>query len=123
MAVQWRRSVWGKRGRSAALLVALTTVGLAGCAGQPGAAAVVDGSAVPTSDVEAALTELMPWFQGDGAYYLYLSGQDQTQAFGVDYLTTVSPYGTFYRRDWRRVVRRFHRLVWATGHPVVNWNG
>ncbi|GAA1566692.1 hypothetical protein GCM10009789_20250 [Kribbella sancticallisti] len=36
---------------------------------------------------------LMPWFQGDGAYYLYLSGQDQTKAFGVDYLTTVSPYG------------------------------
>ncbi|MFC8131004.1 polysaccharide lyase family 8 super-sandwich domain-containing protein [Streptomyces sp. NPDC057302] len=36
---------------------------------------------------------LMPWFQGDGAYYLYLSGQDQTQAYGVDYFTTVSPYG------------------------------
>ncbi|MFH8489538.1 polysaccharide lyase family 8 super-sandwich domain-containing protein [Streptomyces longisporoflavus] len=36
---------------------------------------------------------LMPWFQGDGAYYLYLSGQDQTQAFGADYFTTVSPYG------------------------------
>lgn len=35
---------------------------------------------------------LMPWFQGDGAYYLYLSGQDQTQAFGVDYYTVVSPY-------------------------------
>lgn len=35
---------------------------------------------------------LMPWFQGDGAYYLYLSGQDQTEAFGVDYFTTVSPY-------------------------------
>jgi hyaluronate lyase len=35
---------------------------------------------------------LLPWFQGDGAYYLYLSGQDQTQAYGVDYLTTVSPY-------------------------------
>ncbi|NED94329.1 silent information regulator protein Sir2 [Phytoactinopolyspora alkaliphila] len=35
---------------------------------------------------------LMPWFQGDGAYYLYLSGQDQTKAFGVDYYTTVSPY-------------------------------
>ncbi|NEA36092.1 polysaccharide lyase family 8 super-sandwich domain-containing protein [Streptomyces sp. SID13031] len=35
---------------------------------------------------------LMPWFQGDGAYYLYLSGQDQTRAYGVDYLTTVSPY-------------------------------
>ncbi|MEV5606855.1 polysaccharide lyase family 8 super-sandwich domain-containing protein [Streptomyces sp. NPDC052225] len=36
---------------------------------------------------------LRPWFQGDGAHYLYLSGQDQTQAFGVDYFTTVSPYG------------------------------
>lgn len=35
---------------------------------------------------------LMPWFQGDGAHYLYLSGQDQTEAFGVDYFTTVSPY-------------------------------
>ncbi|HET6859356.1 MAG TPA: polysaccharide lyase family 8 super-sandwich domain-containing protein [Streptomyces sp.] len=36
---------------------------------------------------------LMPWFQGEGAYYLYLSGQDQTRAYGVDYFTTVSPYG------------------------------
>jgi hyaluronate lyase len=35
---------------------------------------------------------LLPWFQGDGAHYLYLSGQDQTEAFGVDYFTTVSPY-------------------------------
>jgi hyaluronate lyase len=35
---------------------------------------------------------LLPWFQGDGAYYLYLSGQDQTQAYGVDYFVTVSPY-------------------------------
>ncbi|MEU4287542.1 polysaccharide lyase family 8 super-sandwich domain-containing protein [Kribbella sp. NPDC026596] len=35
---------------------------------------------------------LLPWFQGDGAHYLYLTGQDQTQAFGVDYFTTVSPY-------------------------------
>ncbi|KUL54376.1 polysaccharide lyase family 8 super-sandwich domain-containing protein [Streptomyces sp. NRRL S-1521] len=36
---------------------------------------------------------LMPWFQGEGAHYLYLTGQDQTQAYGVDYYTTVSPYG------------------------------
>ncbi|MFD6954737.1 polysaccharide lyase family 8 super-sandwich domain-containing protein [Streptomyces venezuelae] len=36
---------------------------------------------------------LMPWFHGDGAYYLYLSGQDQSRAYGVDYYTTVSPYG------------------------------
>ncbi|GAA2760251.1 polysaccharide lyase family 8 super-sandwich domain-containing protein [Actinopolymorpha rutila] len=35
---------------------------------------------------------LLPWFQGDGAYYLYLSGQDQAQAYGIDYFTTVSPY-------------------------------
>ncbi|GGS22753.1 hypothetical protein GCM10010252_72400 [Streptomyces aureoverticillatus] len=35
---------------------------------------------------------LMPWFQGEGAHYLYLSGQDQTRAYGVDYFTTVSPY-------------------------------
>ncbi|MEU6124263.1 polysaccharide lyase family 8 super-sandwich domain-containing protein [Streptomyces sp. NPDC047123] len=36
---------------------------------------------------------LMPWFQGDGAHHLYLAGQDQTQAYGVDYYTTVDPYG------------------------------
>lgn len=34
---------------------------------------------------------LMPWFQGAGAHYLYLAGQDQTQAFGVDYFTAVPP--------------------------------
>ncbi|MGW7293149.1 polysaccharide lyase family 8 super-sandwich domain-containing protein [Streptomyces xiamenensis] len=35
---------------------------------------------------------LTPWFQGDGAHYLYLTGQDQSQAFGIDHFTTVSPY-------------------------------
>lgn len=35
---------------------------------------------------------LMPWFQGDGMSYLYLDGDDQSQAYGVDYFTTVSPY-------------------------------
>ncbi|MEQ7008268.1 polysaccharide lyase family 8 super-sandwich domain-containing protein [Actinopolymorpha sp. B17G11] len=35
---------------------------------------------------------LLPWFQGDGAHYLYLAGQDQTQAYGIDYFSTVSPY-------------------------------
>ncbi|MFG1810848.1 polysaccharide lyase family 8 super-sandwich domain-containing protein [Streptomyces sp. NPDC049040] len=34
---------------------------------------------------------LTPWFQGAGAHYLYLAGQDQTQAFGVDYFTAVPP--------------------------------
>lgn len=51
--------------RAAGVLVALTTtVGLAGCTGQPGAAAVVDGTAIPTADVSAALTELAPYFDG-----------------------------------------------------------
>ncbi|WP_157453918.1 hypothetical protein [Cellulomonas sp. Root485] len=60
MAVQWRAGV-----RAAGVLVALvTTAGLAGCAGQPGAAAVVDGTAIPTADVQAALTELLPYYQG-----------------------------------------------------------
>lgn len=35
---------------------------------------------------------LMPWFQGDGAYYLYLSGRNQAESFGSEYFTTVSPY-------------------------------
>jgi len=60
VAVQWRASV-----RAAGVLVALaTTATLTGCAGEPGAAAVVDGTAIPTSDVEAALVELAPYFQG-----------------------------------------------------------
>ena len=60
MTVQWRAGV-----RAAGVLVALaTTAGLAGCTGQPGAAAVVDGTAIPTSDVQAALTELLPYYQG-----------------------------------------------------------
>ncbi len=35
---------------------------------------------------------LMPWFQGDGAYYLYLSGRNQAESFGAEYFTTISPY-------------------------------
>jgi hypothetical protein len=38
--------------------------GLAACSGQPGAAAVVDGRAIPVSDVQDAQTELSPFFQG-----------------------------------------------------------
>ncbi len=38
--------------------------GLAACSGQPGAAAVVDGRAIPVSDVQDATTELSPFFQG-----------------------------------------------------------
>lgn len=35
---------------------------------------------------------LQPWFQGDGAHYLYLSDQDQRLSYGVNYYTDVSPY-------------------------------
>ncbi|WP_179393832.1 polysaccharide lyase 8 family protein [Lacticaseibacillus absianus] len=34
---------------------------------------------------------LKPWYQGDGAFYLYQSGVDQTKAFGIDYQATVDP--------------------------------
>ncbi|WP_329113701.1 polysaccharide lyase family 8 super-sandwich domain-containing protein [Streptomyces sp. NBC_01465] len=61
---------------------------------RPGYAFALARSSARISKYEYMSGEnLMPWFQGDGAHYLYLSGQDQTQAFGVDYFTTVSPYG------------------------------
>jgi hyaluronate lyase len=58
---------------------------------------------------------LMPWFQGDGAYYLYLSGQDQTRAFGVDYYATVSPYrlaGVTAPVEERRTVPELYGRFW-----------
>lgn len=60
-----RRQRSTTRGR---VLTTLGTVGLvaglAACTGQPGAAAVVDGRAIPVSDVQDAATELAPFFQG-----------------------------------------------------------
>lgn len=35
---------------------------------------------------------LRPWFQGSGVHYLYLGGEDQQQAFGVDYVTVVDAH-------------------------------
>jgi hypothetical protein len=58
---------------------------------------------------------LLPWFQGDGAYYLYLSGQDQTKAFGVDHYTTVSPYrlaGVTAPVEERRTVPELYGRFW-----------
>jgi hyaluronate lyase len=61
---------------------------------RPGYAFALARSSARISKYEYMSGEnLLPWFQGDGAYYLYLAGQDQTQAYGVDYFTTVSPYG------------------------------
>ncbi|MFC8826796.1 polysaccharide lyase family 8 super-sandwich domain-containing protein [Streptomyces sp. NPDC057137] len=58
---------------------------------------------------------LMPWFQGDGAHYLYLAGQDQTLAHGVDYYTTVSPYrlsGVTAPVETRRTVPELYGTAW-----------
>ncbi|WP_026877294.1 polysaccharide lyase family 8 super-sandwich domain-containing protein [Jiangella gansuensis] len=66
---------------------------------------------------------LMPWFQGDGAYYLYLAGEDQTQAFGVDYYTTVSPYalaGVTAPVEQRRTIPELYGTPYYDnpGHPL-----
>ncbi|GAA2608255.1 polysaccharide lyase family 8 super-sandwich domain-containing protein [Streptomyces axinellae] len=61
---------------------------------RPGYAFALSRSSARISKYEYMSGEnLMPWFQGEGAHYLYLAGQDQSQAFGVDHFTTVSPYG------------------------------
>ncbi|MEV3853902.1 polysaccharide lyase family 8 super-sandwich domain-containing protein [Streptomyces sp. NPDC050095] len=61
---------------------------------RPGYAFTLARSSARISKYEYMSGEnLMPWFQGDGAHYLYLSGQDQRESYGVDYFTTVSPYG------------------------------
>ncbi|EPH43521.1 polysaccharide lyase family 8 super-sandwich domain-containing protein [Streptomyces aurantiacus] len=66
---------------------------------------------------------LMPWFQGEGAHYLYLSGQDQTEAYGVDYFTTVSPYalaGVTAPAEQRRTVPELYGKPYYDnpGHPL-----
>lgn len=58
---------------------------------------------------------LLPWFQADGAHYLYLSGQDQTEAFGVDYYTAVSPYrlaGVTAPVETRRSIPDLYGTAW-----------
>ncbi|MDT0446269.1 polysaccharide lyase family 8 super-sandwich domain-containing protein [Streptomyces johnsoniae] len=58
---------------------------------------------------------LMPWFQGDGAHYLYLSGEDQTRVFGVDYYTAVSPYrlaGVTAPAEARRTIPELYGGLW-----------
>ncbi|MET9218178.1 polysaccharide lyase family 8 super-sandwich domain-containing protein [Streptomyces sp. NPDC003300] len=61
---------------------------------RPGYAFALARSSARISKYEYMSGEnLLPWFQGDGAHYLYLTGQDQTRAYGIDYLTAVSPYG------------------------------
>ncbi|WP_298327117.1 polysaccharide lyase family 8 super-sandwich domain-containing protein [Haloactinopolyspora sp.] len=66
---------------------------------------------------------LMPWFQGDGAYYLYLSGVDQAEAFGVDYYTVVSPYrlaGVTAPVEQRQTIPQLYGERWYENpdHPL-----
>ncbi|MEV4758352.1 polysaccharide lyase family 8 super-sandwich domain-containing protein [Micromonospora sp. NPDC049559] len=58
---------------------------------------------------------LLPWFQGEGAHHLYLAGQDQSQAYGVDYYATVPPYrlaGVTAPVEERRSVPELYGTAW-----------
>jgi hyaluronate lyase len=66
---------------------------------------------------------LKPWFQGDGAFYLYLSGRDQTKQFGVNYFATISPYqlpGTTVPEEERNTIPELYGKLWYenTSHPL-----
>lgn len=59
---------------------------------RPGYAFAISRSSDRISKYEYMSGEnLKPWYQGDGAYYLYQDGVDQTKAFGIDYQATVDP--------------------------------
>ncbi|WP_432009867.1 polysaccharide lyase family 8 super-sandwich domain-containing protein [Streptomyces cucumeris] len=83
---------------------------------RPGYAFALARSSARISKYEYMSGEnLMPWFQGDGAHYLYLSGQDQTRAFGVDYFTTVPPdrlAGVTAPVETRRSVPELYGTQW-----------
>ncbi|PLR76286.1 silent information regulator protein Sir2 [Bacillus sp. V3-13] len=67
---------------------------------------------------------LMPWFQGDGAYYLYLSGSDQTKSFGANFFATIDPYklpGTTVPVEERKTIPELYggKLFYEnTDHPL-----
>ncbi|MBY8881425.1 polysaccharide lyase family 8 super-sandwich domain-containing protein [Actinacidiphila acidipaludis] len=83
---------------------------------RPGYAFALSRSSTRISGYEYMSGEnLMPWFQGAGAHYLYLTGQDQTQAYGIDYFTTVSPYalgGVTAPVETRETVPELYGTAW-----------
>ncbi|MFJ2769305.1 polysaccharide lyase family 8 super-sandwich domain-containing protein [Streptomyces sp. NPDC087300] len=91
---------------------------------RPGYAFALARSSARVSKYEYMSGEnLMPWFQGDGAHHLYLAGQDQTQAYGVDYYTAVSPYalaGVTAPVEQRRTVPELYGKPYYDnpGHPL-----
>ncbi|KPI18562.1 Hyaluronate lyase [Actinobacteria bacterium OK074] len=91
---------------------------------RPGYAFVLARSSERISTYEYMSGEnLLPWFQGGGAHYLYLAGQDQRQAYGVDYFTTVAPHrlaGVTAPADQRRTVPELYGKPYYDnpGHPL-----
>ncbi|MFI6349966.1 polysaccharide lyase family 8 super-sandwich domain-containing protein [Streptomyces sp. NPDC050560] len=83
---------------------------------RPGYAFALARSSTRVSKYEYMSGEnLMPWFQGEGAHYLYLSGQDQSTAYGVDHYTAVSPYrlgGVTAPVETRRTVPELYGTQW-----------
>lgn len=63
MTVKVSRSVRPRRAVVGAGVLAVAAL-LGACSGQPGAAAVVDGTAISTDEVQTASTELGPYFDG-----------------------------------------------------------
>lgn len=58
---------------------------------------------------------LKPWFQGDGAFYLYKSGNDQTNSYGAKYFATINPYrlpGTTTPNEIRKTIPELYNKNW-----------
>lgn len=58
---------------------------------------------------------LKPWFQGDGAFYLYQSGNNQTESYGVNYMATIDPYhlpGTTTPNEIRKTIPELYGKNW-----------
>ena len=83
---------------------------------RPGYGFSLSRSSVRISKYEYMSGEnLRPWFSGDGAHQLYLSGQDQTRAFGVDEQVVVSAYGrpgTSAPVEVRRTIPELYGTAW-----------
>lgn len=83
---------------------------------RPGYAFALARSSTRVSAYEYMSGEnLMPWFQGSGAHHLYLSGTDQREEFGIDYLSVVPPHrlaGVTAPVETRRTVPELYGTLW-----------
>lgn len=56
-----------------------------------------------------------PWFQGDGAFYLYFEGADHNEEYGYQYIATVDPYrypGTTVPVEQRKTIKELYGNDW-----------